>query len=201
MSVFAFLQQFKSACDTWWIHESAKMWLFEQYLTNLTMAVVKARVTLMNSANCPSVSAVKSYFVIVQLLLKRYVRDDNTARLKTKVCNPRQLSKNAEEYAQKLWKPTLTFEYVHKRYVKDLFVEGATYRICKTLRPRWGWHQQASLSDLTQRAESLLDVQGRAKQKETINDEQPRNQGACQNINIIKRQVMNIERSSPHRRS
>lgn len=66
MSVIVFLQEFMSASDACGILKGAAMWLFEQFLTGTSQAVVRARVRIKNSAKFYQECALKAYYAIVQ---------------------------------------------------------------------------------------------------------------------------------------
>lgn len=79
--------------------------------------------------------ALKFYSTMVQFLLKRYVTDDNIAKMNAEVCNFRQGSVTPTEFTQELGTKTLSFDSVcNKKSLQDHFVEIATNRIRKTLR-------------------------------------------------------------------
>lgn len=65
MSVVSFLQEFRSACDAFEIHEGAVLWLFKQFLINSDEEAMKGRVTLENSANLYQEGALKLYSATV----------------------------------------------------------------------------------------------------------------------------------------
>lgn len=102
MSVVAFLQEFTSACDACGIHKGTATWLIKQVLTVSAEAAVKVQVKLTKYADFYHDGALKSYFAIVQSLLKRYIMDDNIARLNADVRSLRQQLMTPAEYAQEL---------------------------------------------------------------------------------------------------
>lgn len=90
MSVMSFLQKFMSVCDACEIHEGVAMRLFKQFLTSLSVATVKGRVTLMHFANLYHAGALKSSSDIIQFVLMHYVTYKNIAKLDMIVLNRRQ---------------------------------------------------------------------------------------------------------------
>lgn len=97
------------------------------------------------------------------------------------------------ELAEGLWTTMLSSGSVYdEKFLKALFVEGVTHPICNTLRRWCVEHQYASLEDLAQREESLLNLEGRPQQKETTKAEQPKYEKEHRNVKTCKRQVMNI---------
>lgn len=101
------------------------------------------------------------------------------------------------EFAQEMWTKKLSFGSVYEEKILTTpFVEVFIHQICKTLRYWWVEYQHASLKNLTQREKSVLHLQGRPYQKETMSAEKPKYQSERGNIKTRKRQVMNLERSS-----
>lgn len=81
MSVITFLQTVKSSCDAYKINEGAVMWLFKQSLTKPAKAAVHSHVALTSSANTAYEGALRTYFDVVNFLLKRYVTESNIAAI------------------------------------------------------------------------------------------------------------------------
>lgn len=90
MFVVIFLQEFQSAWHARRIHKARAFWLFEKYLTNLVMASLESRLTLMNGTNSHHEGPLKSYSAIAQFLLKNYVAYVNIAKLDAEVRHLRQ---------------------------------------------------------------------------------------------------------------
>lgn len=125
--VIAFLQKFKSSRNACKIDEIATMWLSKQFLTGPDDAAVKARITLRKSARFYHEGVLKLYSAIVQILLKRYVTDDNEAKLDAELQNLKERSICPVEYVQELWKAILSCRWVYnKKSLKALFVRKAT---------------------------------------------------------------------------
>lgn len=85
MLIFAFLQELKSTCDVCRIHEHPAMCIFKQFLTCTVNAGVEKPVTLTRFVSFYHEGALKSYSAIVQFLLRRYVTNDNIAKLYVEV--------------------------------------------------------------------------------------------------------------------
>lgn len=79
--VLAFLHKFQSVWDVCEIHEGAAMSLSGQPEMCPAKALVRAGVTLLKHVNISTVGALKLLSFSVHFILKRYVRDDNVARL------------------------------------------------------------------------------------------------------------------------
>lgn len=160
LGIISFLQDFKSACDACNIHEGAAMCIFKTFLTGSAEVAVKSRISLPSSSTQRHEGALQSYSSIVNFLLKRYATDDNIAKLDSDIRSLRQGSSTPTEFAQKLWTKSLVFgsEYDGKA-LKEMFVEGIQASIRKTLRHWWAEHQDTSLEDITQQAESSIDLQ------------------------------------------
>lgn len=80
MSIISVLQEFKSVCNVCIIHEGGTL-LFKQYFTGPIKPAAKAQVLLGNSASFYHEGALKSYYTIVQFLLKRCATDISIAEL------------------------------------------------------------------------------------------------------------------------
>lgn len=85
MLVISFVQDFKSACDIWRIHQGAAKWLFKQYLIRPAKQSVSARVKLSSSANLYNEGTLKSYSAVIQFFMMCYTTEDNGAKLDGKV--------------------------------------------------------------------------------------------------------------------
>lgn len=90
ISVRAYSQELKSACDSCKIHEGGAMWLYKQLLMGSAEATVKERVTLTNVSNLYHEGALKPYCATTRFLMKCCVTDDNITKLDEEVRNLRQ---------------------------------------------------------------------------------------------------------------
>lgn len=77
VSIIAFSQDSKAACDAYNIHARAAMGLFKHYLSGLMKAVIKARVALPTDTSKAQEGFLTSYSAIINYLLELYVTDDN----------------------------------------------------------------------------------------------------------------------------
>lgn len=84
-----------------------------------------------------------------------------------------------------------------QKSVTVLYVEGDAHQIAKNLRYSWAEVQYVSLKNLHRRADYLQERQGKLLQKESIDADQSRCRVARRNIRERKKQVTNLERSSP----
>lgn len=112
VSVLPFLQKFKVASGADRIREGAGMWLLKQFWAVPIEAAVKTRVMFMNSANFYFEGALKSYFTIVQLLLKGYVTDRNVRKLDAEMSDLTKALMTPADYARELLTKTLNYEFV-----------------------------------------------------------------------------------------
>lgn len=108
MSVSAFVEGCKSACDGCGLHEVAEMWRFEDFFTGPAEPAVKMRGRLTSSANFSDQGALKSYSATVQFIFNRNVKDKIIAKLDEDVPNIRQETIALTWYGQELWTKTLS---------------------------------------------------------------------------------------------
>lgn len=85
LSIVAFLQNFKAACDARNVHEGAAMWLFEHYLNRPVESVINARFALPAETARAQNGCLTSYFAIINWLLKRYEIDKNITIVDTDI--------------------------------------------------------------------------------------------------------------------
>lgn len=102
MSVIAFLQEIKSACDACEADEDAAVWLLKQLWRIPDEKAVKAWVTVTSSAISHDEGAIKSYCTSLQFFLKFYVTDENIAKVDAEVRSLRRGWSKQAEYAQAL---------------------------------------------------------------------------------------------------
>lgn len=141
---------------------------------------------------------IKAILRYVQFLLKRYVMNDDIAKPDPKVRSLHQGSMTPTEFLQDLWTKTLSCGSVSdEKSFMALFVDIVNHSIRKTLRHWWAEHQYASLEELVQRAEYILDSLGRPPQKEAINAGQLKYRNEHRDIRTRKEQLTSMERDSP----
>lgn len=129
----------------------------------------------------------KSYAAIFQAFLKRYVTDENIAKLDTEVQNPAQGLMALGGFAQELHANTQRCGSVwNEMSIKVEFVEAVINPFCMTLRERRAEHQQAFLENMAQSAEQLLALEERSQQKHTIKAEQSRFRNASRNVKTCR---------------
>lgn len=90
ISVNAFLQNCKAACDACGISERAAMGLFKQYRTGTSKAAVKTRVARPNPFNNGHEAGWQTYFKVFQSLLIRWAGDENIANWENAVTHEEQ---------------------------------------------------------------------------------------------------------------
>lgn len=131
--IFAFSQDFKSACDACGVHKRAALWLYMRSLTRFTEAAVKFSVPLRNPVNSGHDGALRTYYEVVKFLLKRYGTDDKIEKLDNEVDSLKQGTFSPTIFAQQLWSKTLTSGYVSdEKALKATFVEEVQSSIRKT---------------------------------------------------------------------
>lgn len=166
VSVIAVLQQSKSACNAYRIHEGTEMCMLKYFPTGPARATVNPRVTLAASANLFREESLKSYYTIIQFFFKPYVIDSNASKPDVEMRILRQRLMTAEEFAQQLWTRTLSCGSVYsEESLEALFEEGVTHPIRKSLSHCSAYYQHASIEDLAQRADSPLDLHGRLQKR------------------------------------
>lgn len=70
------LTQFKQACDTLQIHEVVTVFLFKEVISNLALATIKLRVTLLWNENNWHKATIMAFDAVLNHLLKRYTTSD-----------------------------------------------------------------------------------------------------------------------------
>lgn len=106
MSIIAFLQYFKSACDACKSFGGTTTWIFKQYLTDPDNAIVNPKFALPNFSSFYTKGTQKSHSTIFQFFSGSCVTEDNMAKLDLDVQNLRQRSMTPAEFAQDLWTRT-----------------------------------------------------------------------------------------------
>lgn len=171
------------------------MGLLKQYLIGPIEAAVKARERLSNATNFYHEDALKSLSAIVQFVLKHHATDYKIVKLEAGVRRLRQRLMKSAEFSEELWTKKLSFGSVYdEKSIKIVSVKDATQSICQTISHWRAEHQYACPEDLTQRAESLLDLQGRPPPKKTTSAEYIKYRNEQRNTRTRKAYLLNMKR-------
>lgn len=157
----AFAQDFKPACVACIILGGAVIRPFMQCLAGTAEVAVSLRISMPKSIGSTHEVSLLSYIFIIQFPLGRYDIDDNVTKLDTKVCCLHHILLTPSISAHYLWTKTLVFVFVHyEKDVKGTFVENIPVEtsIRDSLQHGSVDHPDAFLEDLTQNAESLIDL-------------------------------------------
>lgn len=161
MSIISLLQNFKAACDAWNIHERAMMCRFKPLLSCHAETEVRSRIWSSNSISSNHGESLQSYPINAKYFLERYATDDNIAMRHGETDDLHQGPLSPSEFSQKLETKILVFRSVPDgKALKGMFAENFEASVCVSLRHWCAEHLWACLEGLSQKIESLVDLQG-----------------------------------------
>lgn len=178
--IIGFLAAFKFACDTNNIHKETAMWGIPHYVEKTLDNTLNSRMctecwltllaTSMQKEGPRSRKLFWSYPEVVKYLLMKYAIDQATVEydaailhyVQPKNITPQQFAKNLVAKSCKI-----TNVY-NKNPLKDVFIEGVCASI-HSLQHNWSTNNQADLTDIAFRAESVLSIQRASKNAATNN--------------------------------
>lgn len=149
LSITAFLQGFKTACDSCSIHDNATLWLFKHHLTGPIEAVRKARVALSKETAGSKERRLASFSAIFNYLLRLFETDGNTAtaHADTKKIEGCELD-GSRLRAATIDKDVEVQSGYDERIVKGLFMECVQHSIWQKVRQWLSQEQHVSLEHL-----------------------------------------------------